>query len=225
MKQGKAFALPLPRLHGQSEAIFNLALSFPLQRHLNGLPLAHGSTGSRDVVSHCDGKGYRVRNKSEIIRWHSWDQNSCLLPALTLSQRKEGSGYRLSRSRAHVQTLQRASARAGCEQKQNEAFLPWQIKDNLVHEVPKLPSLPGSQRLTRATLSDSPAKKPICLTLMFRARALLGTARSGEGCGRWTPLTGVSLSCWQPVGCGALPAELGLHRDMVRKGKAWLPVH
>lgn len=156
----------MPRVHGQSEAIFNLALSFPLQRHLNGFPLAHGSARSRDVVSHCDGKGYRVRNKSEIIHWHSWDQNSCLLPALTLSQRKEGSGYRLSRSRAHVQTLQRASTRAGCEQKQNEAFLPRQIKDNLVHEVPKLPSLPSSQSLTRATLSDSPAKKLICLTLV-----------------------------------------------------------
>lgn len=147
VEQGKAFALPLPRLHGQSEAIFNLALSFPLQRRLNGFPLAHGSTGSTDVVSHCDGKGYRVRNKSEIIRWHSWDQNSCLLPALTLSQRKEGSGYRLSRSRAHVPTLQRANTGAGCEQKQNEAPLPLrQIKDNLVHKVPKLPSLPSSHR-------------------------------------------------------------------------------
>lgn len=60
-------------------AIFKLAFSFPLQRCLNGFPLAHGSTGSTDVVSHCDGKGYRVQNKSEIICWHSWDQNSRLL--------------------------------------------------------------------------------------------------------------------------------------------------
>lgn len=49
---------------------------------------------------------------------------------------------------------------------------------------------------------------------MFRARALLGTAQSRESCGRWTLLTGDSVSCWaccwQPGGCGALPAELGV---------------
>lgn len=159
VEQGKAFALPLPRLHGQSEAIFNVALSFPLQRRLNGFPLAHGSAGSMNVVSHCDGKGYRVRNKSEIIHWHSWDQNSCLLPALTLSQRKEGSGYRLSRSRAHVPTLQRANTRAGCEQKQNEASLPQQNKDNLVHEVPKLPPRPSSHRASHKQHSATAQQK------------------------------------------------------------------
>lgn len=25
--------------------------------------------------------------------------------------------------------------------------------------------------------------------------------------------------CWQPGGCAALPAQLGLHRDMVSKGR------
>ena len=67
-------------------------------------------------------------------------------PALTLSQRKEGSGYRQSRSRAHIPTLQQANTQACCEQEQNETFLPKKFKDNLVGEVPKLPSLPSSHR-------------------------------------------------------------------------------
>lgn len=37
-------------------------------------------------------------------------------PALTLSHGKEGSGYRQSRARAHVQTLQPANTQACCEQ-------------------------------------------------------------------------------------------------------------
>lgn len=45
-------------------------------------------------------------------------------PALTLSQGKAGSGYRLSRSRAHVPTPQQANTQASREQKRNEAFLP-----------------------------------------------------------------------------------------------------
>lgn len=46
-------------------------------------------------------------------------------PALTLSQGKEGSGYRQqSRSGAHVPTLQRANTRPRCKRERNGVFLP-----------------------------------------------------------------------------------------------------
>lgn len=93
-------------------------------------------------------------------------------------------------------------------------------RDNLVSEIPKLPSLPSSQRGSREHhASDSPAKKLVCLTLTFRARDLPGMAEEwGELWQIHTPNRGICelpallLAAWglrcpaKPAGCARPPS-------------------
>lgn len=167
-------------------AIFKLAFSFPLQRCLNGFPLAYRSTGSADVVSHCERKGYRVQNKSEIIHRHSWDQNSRLLSSADVIARE---------GRLRIQTVPRQGSRTDPAASQhpgvlraerNEPFWPCMIRDNLAGEVPKLPWLPNSCRASHKHHSSK--KEPSCVTL---------TAGEREEPGRWT------LQVWGAGSCSA----------------------
>lgn len=70
------------------------------------------------------GKVIRYKTKVKSSAGIPGTKIAACSPALTLSQGKEGSGYRQSHSRAHVPTLQQANTQACCEQERNEAFLP-----------------------------------------------------------------------------------------------------
>lgn len=121
---GRLLPFLCPGSIGNRTAIFKPAFSFSLQRHLNGFPLAHRMQGTQTSSLIVMGKVIRYKTKVKSSTGIPGTKIAACSPALTLSQGKEGSGYRQSHSRAHVPTLQQANTRARCEREQNGAFLP-----------------------------------------------------------------------------------------------------